>query len=98
MCRCPECCKPRPRLLRHLSTQVNLLHKGVCVYALYFVCWFVLFCCASVFESLLQVCCSIADDFQLNFLSSGGQKHMRPKGSQSSDLGLQVLHHSLLSA
>ncbi|KAB5541940.1 hypothetical protein PHYPO_G00085730 [Pangasianodon hypophthalmus] len=54
MCRCPECCKPRPRLLRHLST---------------------------------QVCCSIADDFQLNFLSSGGQKHMRPKGSQSSDLG-----------
>ncbi|MCI4388746.1 hypothetical protein PGIGA_G00089580 [Pangasianodon gigas] len=27
MCRCPECCKPRPRLLRHLSTQVNLLHK-----------------------------------------------------------------------
>ncbi|KAK3544770.1 hypothetical protein QTP86_026779, partial [Hemibagrus guttatus] len=61
MCRCPEC-KLRPRLLRHMSAQVNLLHKGLLLH------------------------CSTADDFQLNFLSSGGQKDISPKGSQSSDL------------
>lgn len=74
MCLCPEC-KPRPRPLRHTSTQVTLLHKEVCVYAMFCV----LFCCASVFERLLQVCCSLADGFQLNFVSSGSQKDMRPE-------------------
>lgn len=38
----------------------------------------VVFCCASVFERLLQVCCFMADDFQLDFVSSGGQKDTRP--------------------
>ncbi|KAK3517387.1 hypothetical protein QTP70_008778 [Hemibagrus guttatus] len=69
MCRCPEC-KLRPRLLRHMSAQVNLLHKGLLLH------------------------CSTADDFQLNFLSSGGQKDISPKGSQSSDLGCTLLTRS----